>query len=93
VVRADVHGWLRRERAEFDLLFLDPPYCTSRLERDHLGEIFASEGFAERVVAGGLMIVEQSTREATRDAPGFELLDRREYGSSAILLYARAGDS
>lgn len=93
VVRADVHGWVKRERASFDLLFLDPPYCTSRLERDHLAELFAMEDFADRVVPGGLMIAEQSAREETREAPGFDLVDRREYGGSAILLYARASDS
>ena len=93
VVKADVHSWVLRERGSFDLLLLDPPYCTSRLERDHLTELFALEGFADRVVPGGLMIAEQSAREETREAPGFDLVDRRVYGSSAILLYARVGDS
>lgn len=93
VVRADVHAWLKREREAFDLVFLDPPYCQSRLDRDHLREVFDSDAFVERVVPGGLMVVEQSTREETREAVGFELLDRREYGSSAILLYARPADS
>lgn len=93
VVRADVHAWVRREVTSFDLVFLDPPYCQSRLDRDHLGEVFGVEGFADRVAPGGLMVVEQSAREAVREAPGFKLLDRREYGSSAILLYARPSDS
>jgi len=93
IVRADVHGWLRRERSEFDLVFADPPYCHSALDRDHLGSMFSLEGFAERVAQGGFLIAEQSARETTRDAPGLELVDRREYGSSAILLYARRGDS
>lgn len=92
VVRADVHGWLRRERTSFDLVFADPPYCHSILDRDNLTEMFALDGFAERVAEGGFLIVEQSAREATRDAPGFDLMDRREYGSSAILLYARGCD-
>ncbi|MBK1826138.1 16S rRNA (guanine(966)-N(2))-methyltransferase RsmD [Haloferula rosea] len=93
VVRADVHGWLRRERSSFDLVFADPPYCHSALDRDHLGAMFALEGFADRVAPDGFLIAEQSAREVTREAVGFELVDRREYGSSAILLYARRSDS
>ncbi|MGE9270444.1 MAG: 16S rRNA (guanine(966)-N(2))-methyltransferase RsmD [Verrucomicrobiales bacterium] len=93
VIRADVHRWLARECSRFDLIFMDPPYAKSLLNRDHLGEIFVSEGFAQRLAEDGLLVVEQSKLEKERQIPGCSLLDRRDYGSSSILLYAPSAGS
>lgn len=93
VVRADVHGWIARDVGRYDLLFADPPYHRSVLDRDHLGELFAKGGLASRLADDGLLVVEQSTEEVAREGEGLRLLDRREYGGSAILLYAREGGS
>ncbi|BCX49801.1 methyltransferase [Haloferula helveola] len=93
VVRADVHRWLRRERGIYDLVFADPPYAKSLIDRDHLGEMFAAGTLPERVVPGGILVVEQPAEADARVPDGFELLEHRCYGGCAILLYAREGDS
>lgn len=91
VVRAEVGAWLRRERGEFDLIFADPPYVRSLLDRDYLGELLASGLLRERLAAGGLVALEQSADARACEAADLELLEHRRYGGSAILLYAAAG--
>jgi hypothetical protein len=41
----------------------------------------------------GFLIAECSASSRSPEAPGWRLADRREYGSSAILLYAAAEPS
>lgn len=93
IVRADVHRWLGGEPGRFDLIFADPPYAKTPFDRDHLGELFAKGLLQGRLADAGWLVVEQSEGESTREAPGLRLEDRRVYGGSAILLYAREGDS
>jgi 16S rRNA (guanine966-N2)-methyltransferase len=90
VVRADVHSWVTRDGGSYDLIFVDPPYAKYPTDRDHLKELFAKGALADRLAEGGLLIAEQSIGEAVREGAGLIFLERREYGSSAILLYAKA---
>ena len=90
VVRADVHSWVTRDGGSYDLIFVDPPYAKYPTDRDHLKELFAKGVLADRLAEGGLLIAEQSIGEAVREGAGLIFLERREYGSSAILLYAKA---
>lgn len=93
VVKADVHSWVQRDVGRYDLIFVDPPYAKYPSDRDHLKELFDKGALAGRLADEGLMIVEQSTGESVREGAGLRFIERREYGSSAILLYARGGDS
>lgn len=86
VVCGPVNRHLQREAGRFDLIFADPPYCKHYGERDHLREI--SESIAGRLNPDGWFIAEAASRYEAPKAPGLELRDRREYGSSSILLYA-----
>jgi 16S rRNA (guanine966-N2)-methyltransferase len=93
VVKADVHSWVKRDVGSYDLIFVDPPYAKYPFDRDHLKELFAKGALAQRLAEEGLMVVEQSIGEAVREGEGLTFLERREYGSSAILLYAKAESS
>jgi 16S rRNA (guanine966-N2)-methyltransferase len=90
VVKADVHSWVTRDVGSYDMIFVDPPYAKYPSDRDHLKELFSKGALAERLAKEGLMMVEQSIGEAVREGAGLTFLERREYGSSAILLYAKA---
>lgn len=90
VVRADVHGWLTRDAARYDLIFADPPYSKYPGERDHLKELLANPALPQRLAEGGWFVAECATTSRSPEGPGFTLQDRREYGGSAILLYAAA---
>ena len=91
VSTADAHQWLKRFGGGLDLVFADPPYAKSRLDRDHVRELLESERAAAILAEDGLWVVEQSSDWPTQAASGLECIDRREYGGSAILLYAREG--
>ena len=88
-VKADVHAWVTRDVGSYDLIFADPPYAKYPTDRDHLKELFTKGALADRLAEDGLLIAEQSTGEPVREAKGLKFLERREYGSSAILLYAK----
>lgn len=90
VVKADVHAWVARDVGSYDLIFVDPPYAKYPSDRDHLKELLAKGSLAARLAEEGLMVIEQSIGEPVREGAGFTFLERREYGSSAILLYAKA---
>lgn len=89
VVLAEAHAWIRRDRGEYDLVVVDPPYAKTALDRDHLAELLGKGVLAESLSPDGILVLEQSSAEASREGAGLELLERREYGSSAILLYRR----
>jgi 16S rRNA (guanine966-N2)-methyltransferase len=63
----------------FDLAFLDPPY--------HKG---LGEAALERLAAGGwlapgaIAVFERGADEPSFDAPGFEVLDQRDYGAACV---------
>ena len=87
VVRADVHAWMRRDGRVYDLIFADPPYARTVLDRDHLGELLSEVPWSERISPDGLVLFEQSADAAAGECDSLELLDRRVYGGSAILIY------
>ena len=90
VVRADVHGWVTKDPGTYDLIFADPPYAKNPGDRDHLKELLANPALPARLAEGGWLIAECASASRSPEGPGFVLQDRREYGSSAILLYAAA---
>ena len=93
VVRADVHAWVARDLGGYDLIFADPPYAKYPGDRDHLKELMSVKCLRERLAPGGLLIGECAASNRSPEADGWTLVDRREYGSSAILLYAAAEPS
>ena len=63
----------------FDLAFLDPPYAKG------LGEIALAKLKAGGWLAPGALIVfERGAGEPAFDAPGFEVLDARDYGAARV---------
>lgn len=93
VVRADVHAWVARDTGSYDLIFADPPYAKDPGDRDHVKELMAKPALRERLAAGGYFIAECPASSRSPAADGWSLEDRREYGGSAILLYAAAPPS
>ncbi len=88
VVRAEAGSFLKRDAGRYDLVFADPPYCKYPGDRDHVGALLAGGLLAPRLAPGGWLVAEVSSDQASPTAADWELLDRREYGGSAILLYA-----
>lgn len=88
VVRADAAAFLRRDVAVYDLIFADPPYCKKPGDPDPLGILLGNGLLRPRLAPGGWFVAETAATHASPAADGWALVDRREYGGSAILLYA-----
>lgn len=63
----------------FTLAFLDPPYAQGLGERA-LGALAAGNWLAE----GAIVVLERGFAEPSVEAPGFEVLDARDYGAARI---------
>lgn len=87
-VKAEVFSFLKRERAVFDLILADPPYWKNYGDTDHLAKLLEFPDLKHRLAPTGHLIAEISSAQPTPPSPSFKLLDRREYGSSAILIFA-----
>jgi 16S rRNA (guanine966-N2)-methyltransferase len=90
-VKSDVASFLKRDTASYDLIFADPPYWKHHGDKDPIGALFKSRLLAPRLAPDGWLIAEISANQSPPAADEFTLIDRREYGGSAILFYvARA---
>jgi 16S rRNA (guanine966-N2)-methyltransferase len=89
-VKAEVISYLKRDAASYDLIFADPPYWKFYGDKDHIAELFKSALLPTRLAPDGWLIVEISSHQTSPVSADFTLLERREYGSSAILLYLAA---
>jgi 16S rRNA (guanine966-N2)-methyltransferase len=87
VVKAEVLSHLKRDSATYDLIFADPPYWKYHGDKDHVGDLLKSGLLVPRLAPGGVLIAEVSANQKSPEGEGFSLTDRREYGSSAILIY------
>ena len=78
----------------YDLVFVDPPYATTREVGEHsaLAELF--QVLQDQVVAKGVVVVRTHRRVAVPDDYGpFHAVDRREWGTmSIVLLQAKADE-
>ncbi len=88
ICRAEVHSWLARDTGRYDLVFADPPYTKQPGDRDHVRELLDKGHLGPRLAEGGFFVAECAASSRSPESAGWELLDRREYGGCAILLYA-----
>ena len=89
-VKSDATTFLKRDAATYDIIFADPPYWKFYGDTDHLTGLLESGLLIPRLAPGGWFVGEVSSNHKPPAPEDFTLIDRREYGSSAILLYAAA---
>ena len=87
-VKAEVLAFLKRDPANYDLILADPPYWKGYGEIDLVAKLLSLAELPAKLAPGGHLIAEISSSQATPSSPHLRLLDRREYGSSAILIFA-----
>lgn len=88
LMQADVLEWLRHERGEYDLIFVDPPtFSNSKraedfdVQRDHV-ELLTLCG--QRLAAGGLIVFSNNARRFALDASALQAFDIRDITPSTI---------
>ncbi len=86
-VKAEVATFLKRDAATYDLVFADPPYWKYHGDKDHISELLTGGLVPPRLACDGWLVVEISSNQASPASDDFDLITRREYGSSAILIY------
>lgn len=87
IVNSDVSTWLKRDRGCYNLIFADPPYLKSPVDVNWIARLLQGGDLHARLQADGVFYAEISKQTATPEHQSWELIDRRHYGSSAILLY------
>ncbi len=92
VVQDECVHFLNRDLGLYDLVFADPPYAKNPLDTEMINRIFQLGVLHPRVKADGIFYAEVAKQTTSPQHQDWELVDRRHYGSSAILLYRPAGN-
>lgn len=88
VTSSPVQAFLGAALAEWDLVFLDPPYELGGAELVH-----NLEALVPRLAADAVVVIERSSRDPEPEWPeGLELERRRDYGDTALYWVAPAAD-
>jgi len=86
-IRSDAFVFLSRDPTAYNLIFADPPYWKGYGDTDNVKKLLELPALPGRLAKGGYLIAEISSSQTTPGSPNLRLLDRREYGSSAILIF------
>jgi len=80
-------SFLAKEKVQFDLIFLDPPF-----EADLLGETMALIAEKDLLRSDGWLIAEHDKRlpEMKSVVPNYQLIQTREYGDLALTFFGKA---
>ncbi|MDK1009792.1 MAG: 16S rRNA (guanine(966)-N(2))-methyltransferase RsmD [Actinomycetota bacterium] len=84
---SDVRSFLRSEYAQYDVVFLDPPY------RDDDAEVFSVLELVDGVLApGGIVVLHRQERNVV-DPPEFlRSVDERRYGDAVVTMMERENE-
>ncbi|MBE0645295.1 MAG: 16S rRNA (guanine(966)-N(2))-methyltransferase RsmD [Bacteroidetes bacterium] len=80
IVRRSVEQFLRQHSERFGLILADPPYRYTRVE-----EMLA--GIAPLLEPGGIVVLEHEGERPSVDTDTLRIIDRREYGTTAVTFY------
>lgn len=89
VTTSAVDFFLKRDTAAYDIILADPPYWRHLGDADEIANLFASGLVAPRLANDGWLVAEASSAYRLGEAEGFQLADRRTYGSSALLFFQK----
>lgn len=87
VMQSDVIAFLKRDTQQYDLIFADPPYAKHPLDIEHISKLLHSGWLLPRLKSDGLFYAEVAKSTVSPEHPDWDLMDRRHYGGSSILLY------
>ncbi len=87
-IKSEVQLFLKRDAATYDLIFADPPYWKHHGDKDHITDLLKSKLLPPRLASNGWLIAEISSHQKSPECEDFQLIARREYGSSTILIYS-----
>lgn len=86
-VKSAVTPFVQRDTATYDLIFADPPYWKFYGDKDQVTDLLKGGLIPPRLATDGWLIVEISSTQKSPECGDFTVISRREYGSSAIIIY------
>jgi 16S rRNA (guanine966-N2)-methyltransferase len=86
-VKSEVVAFLKRDAATYNLIFADPPYWKYHGDKDLISDLLTGGLLPPRLASDGWLVAEISSNQTSPAHKDFSLIARREYGSSAILIY------
>ena len=91
ITQSDCLEFVKRDHGQYDIIFVDPPYCKSIGDRDMIAELMTNR-LHELLAPEGFLIAEAQVgysvgNAQTRDFEGWKLIDERSYGGNVILFY------
>lgn len=90
VVASEVISFLKKDSASYDLIFADPPYAKHPLDKEMVGALLQSGQLTPRLADDGIFYAEVAKTTPSPEHADWDLIDRRHYGGSAILLYKKS---
>lgn len=91
-IKSPAIPFLKRDPSSYHIIFADPPYYQGHGSTDHGAALLNSAELPNRLKPGGLFVLEISSSQKSPPSPYLEQIDRRDYGSTSILIF-RAKDS
>lgn len=85
VIAQDVISFLKSEQEPYDLIFADPPYADGL--KDLAAELVALDAWRRWLSPEGYFIVERESTGEIPPADCLELVRKKDYGRSRILIY------
>ncbi len=93
VTKSSANSYLKRDSQHYDIIFADPPYWKHYGDHDHIGDLLQADLIAPRLNEDGYFIAEINSHQPSPESESLALIDRREYGNCAILLYGASSAS
>jgi 16S rRNA (guanine966-N2)-methyltransferase len=87
IIKSDTFTFLKRDPLTYDIILADPPYWKGYGDTDLAAKLLAHPEIEKILSPQGHLIVEFSSSQPTPASSHLNLLDRREYGSSAIAIF------
>ncbi len=86
-VKSAALPFLKRDLAAYNVIFADPPYYQGHGSTDHGAALLNLPELPNRLSANGLFLLEISSSQPSPPSAHLQQIDRRDYGSSAILIF------
>lgn len=83
-IKSDCWSFLKKDAAQYDLIFMDPPYEMEALELAKFHQLIMS---ADKLAEDGLLIIEHSKHQDISELTSF--LEMRRYGGSVFSIFQK----
>jgi len=85
VVGSDVYRFLMREKAQYDLIFADPPYSHDKSIPDHARLLIENTDLPRLLKPGGVFVLEKIPKYKLRESSVWSVDREKRYGNTELV--------